>query len=996
MQRLLRILHRKVTWVVLAAFAVYTLFGFFAAPRILRAQILGRISDQLGRTATLKDVKVNPLTLSVRLQGFELLDTDGGSFVAFAEFFVDFQVSSLVRRAFTFKTVRLVSPQAHVRLMPDEKPNFQDIVDRARARPVPPTPAQPKRPPRLLLQRIEIQEARLRATNLANPQPETVAFTPIDLALRDFTTIPKRDGSYTLRATGQGGGQWEWSGSLTFEPMRSAGTFSIQGEQLPALWEVVRRRVAWEVPSGVAGLRLRYAVEVRADSVRAAVTEASVSLDRFRFRAQGRDPDLLSLDSLRIDGIELRYPQQTIAVRRIGLNGLRGTAWLEPSGALNWKAVLAPPVLAATGVEPATPAAAAPAPAVAARPAPSWKVSVDEIALTGGDAGFMDSTVTPPFAIGLAPIDVRLRHVSSEPGSDLDLEATAIVAEHGSLSLRGKARAQPPAADLAFQLRSVPLPIFQPYVGKTAKLVLVSGDLGADGQLTVRVEDRPAPPDFHLRGEVWSQDFLSRDAGTNERFLAWKKLELRRVTAAPDSIHIATVEARAPYGRIIIFRDRTTNIAQVLGIPPRDTTAAAVPARPSPPPAVHSRIDLLRLVDGTGDFADLSLLLPFAAGIDALNGEVRGLSSDSLARAQVMLDGGLRPAGSVRVRGEINPLSGDLYTDLVVDFNDFDMPALSPYTGQFLGRKVDQGKLWLGLQYKVAQRQLDGDNKVVIDQLELGESVESPEATGLPIGLAVALLKDRNGKIDLDLPVSGNLDDPRFSIWRAVLHVLKTLVVKLVTAPFSLLGRLIGFGGDDHELSYVQFAAGQDSIPVAEHQKVIRLADALAQRPKLRLEVRGACNAGADAAALRDAKFTALADERSKRDPKRYPPTLGGAGYAPQLFRDLYVESMGQGALAQLESRCQVPKIDKEGKPHPKDTVLDAGTFYAEIRRELTAAQAVDASELRALAQDRSTAVKDLLVQTGKVEAARIFLLDVDEDGPLNDGQVRVELRLGG
>jgi len=998
------LVRTKRFWLAVAIVVAYTIFGFLIAPGIVSDQIVGKIATVLGRQATVRDVDVNPYTLSARVEGFDLQDSDGEVFVSFEELFLDFQVSSLFRRAFTFKIVRLVSPHGHVRLMPDEKPNFRDILDKLAARPVPPPSEKPKKPPRILLQRLEVRDMRLAATNLAHPNPEKIAFTPVDLTLEDFTTIPNRDGTLSLAATGQGGGRWEWTGTVTFEPMHSSGTFAITGEKLPEIWNVIRNRVTWEIPSGELHLRLDYAVDIVPDSMTVAITGGTIHLDQFSFRAKGREPELLALDSLRVSGIELRFPQQTVSVQRIGFAGLRATAWLDPARKVNWLALLAPPVLTPSGAARAqgsSSTAGAPGTGVAvsgqppgSKLPPAWKVAVSEVDIAHASAHFTDSTVTPPFALELAPVDGVLRNLASTPGAKFDLEVSVGIAGKGTLALQGKAGALPLEADVHVHLAALPLTIFQPYLNGKTKLELRNGDVGVEGQLVARTVEGVERPDVKFEGSVTSSSFLSQDARTRERFLAWKKLDLKGVAAGSRKVRIQSIEASEPYGRIIVFENRRTNIDEVFMIPPRDTTRTAVATPPKPPP-VPTQIGVVRLANGTADFADLSLILPFAAGIVDLNGEVSGLSSDELERADVKLDGGLNPAGAVHVRGKINPLSGDLYTDLAVQFQDFDMPALSPYSGQFLGRKVDRGKLRLDLKYQVAKRELVGENKIILDQLEFGEDVESPEATSLPVGLAVALLKDRQGKIDLDLPVKGNLDDPKFSIWDAVWDVLRNIVVKLVTAPFSLLGRLVGWGGDSDEMSHVYFAPGLHEIDPAEHEKVTKLAQALAERPQLRLEVRGCSNVETDSRAIREMRFTALADDRSARDPGKYPPTLGGAGYAPRLFRDLYDEQFGRDSREALEQHFQVPKIEKDGKPHPEDKVLDEAAFYAELRRVLTEAHAVDPTELRALAQDRSTAVKSFLVQTGNVVETRIFLLEVDENAKLTDGRIQMDLQLG-
>jgi len=320
------------------------------------------------------------------------------------------------------------------------------------------------------------------------------------------------------------------------------------------------------------------------------------------------------------------------------------------------------------------------------------------------------------------------------------------------------------------------------------------------------------------------------------------------------------------------------------------------------------------------------------------------------------------------------------------------LPALTPYSGQFIGREIDKGKMMLDLKYQVAEREILGENKIVIDQLELGKDIESPDATSLPVGLAIALLKNRDGVIDLDIPVKGNLDDPKFSIMDAVIDVLVNIATKAITAPFALLGKLVGFGGDGDELSYVDYAPGERSLPPSELEKVAKLGEALNERPELRLDVRGRVHPAEDAKAIRAQKFAALLTERIQKDPKKYTPSQGAA-YPVKSLRDLYVERFGKDAIKTLEERFQVPEIGKDGKPKD-DTVLDEPAFCAEIERVLTDLQPVPDTELDALALDRAMTIKETLVQTSAVDPTRIFFLDADDQGELKDAKIRLELKL--
>ena len=983
MQFFRRLIKTKRFWTFIGLVVVYTVFGFFVAPKIIHSQIVGGIDENLGRTATVETVRFNPYVLSLTIRGFELKDADGEVFVAFDELYVNFQTSSLFRWAYTFKELRLDNPRIHARLMEDERPNFADIIDRAdEAAEERPAKEEPPAVPRVIVSLLQINGAVLRATNLAAPEPEAVAFTPADFELVDFTTIPERDGQYTLGATGHGGGRWEWSGVLTFLPLRSAGTFELSGMQLPALWDVAKNRVNFEITSGELGMRVDYAVERHGDTLHATVSDASLALDDFKLREKGKEPDLFTLDSLRVSGVRMQYPQQEVSVGRVALTGADITAWLTEDGEVNWLSVFPPPDSAAV---PADSAAAAPA-------APLWRAGIDEFALEDFALHFEDRTTDPDFAIDIDPLNVVVRDIHSDPGAMFDVGVDMTIADTGKLHVEGTVAAQPPQADVAITLEVLPLPIFQPYVDPVAKVDVISGSFGVSGNASYKEGETPDKPDIRFEGRVVSNDFEAKDKANRERFLAWQAVEVNGINYDSKSVQVDEVVAKAPFAKVMIHEDRTTNLQDVM-VAQGDTTAAPADTSAAAPPPLPISVGLVRVEGGSADFSDFSLVLPFAAGIESLNGEIKGLSSDPASRADVTLDGVVEPDGEALVRGQINPLSGDLYTNVDVIFKDFDLPVLTPYSGHFIGREIDKGKLMLDLNYQVEERWLIGENKIVLDQLELGDDIDSPEATSMPVGLGVALLKDRNGKIDLDVPVEGDLDDPKFSIWDAVWDVIINTFTKVITAPFKLLGSLVGFGGDGDELSHADYTPGQAELTAEEQEKVLKLAEALNERPQLQLDVRGSIDPEADTAAIRASKYAAFIGERTAQDPKKYTPPEG-ADYSAKLLEDLYKEFYGKDAMKALEEQCQVPELDKEGNAKKDKTVLDEAAFYAEIQRILTERQPVSEEELKSLGVDRSRYVKDLLVTTGQIVDTRIFILDVDTEGEAQDGQVRVEMKL--
>ena len=542
---------------------------------------------------------------------------------------------------------------------------------------------------------------------------------------------------------------------------------------------------------------------------------------------------------------------------------------------------------------------------------------------------FEDHTVDPPFKVALDPINATVRNLDSRAGSKFDLETDVTIAGTGHFGVTGSASAQPQAADLNLKLSDLPLPIFQPYLTPRAKLTLVSGTLGFSGALSVRPGAKQ--PEIGFKGKVESHKFLARDRIGNEPFLSWSAVDAEGIDYSPKRISIGAVHVRSPYAKVLIHKNRTTNLQDILGIATVDSAAAAEEAaHPGPPAGKHGqpsktpqpkasealasmqhaaasaapplpvRIGSIDVAEGSADFADLSLILPFAARIEHLGGSVTSLSSDSASRATVSLDGKLQPSGTAQVRGSINPLAQVVFLDLGVVFRDFDMPVLTPYSGEFLGHTIDKGQMSMDLGYRLEGRRLVGKNKIHLDQLELGDKVDSPEATHLPVGLAIAILKDKDGKIDLDVPVEGDLDDPKFSIGRVIWNFVMSLLKKVATAPFALLGGMFGGGGGGEEMSHVDFEAGSAALLPEQGQSLDKLAQALVKRPQLKLDVRGRSDSTGDAVALRKAKFAAMAGERMASDAKKYG---SGLGYPTPLLRDLVTEQLGKPAAADLEAR---------------------------------------------------------------------------------------------
>ncbi len=383
-------------------------------------------------------------------------------------------------------------------------------------------------------------------------------------------------------------------------------------------------------------------------------------------------------------------------------------------------------------------------------------------------------------------------------------------------------------------------------------------------------------------------NFSSKDKNTDEDFLKWKTLSLNPVDIGYNPIYarIGGMSLTDFYSALVINTDGTLSVRRILaeetreelretaasqrsGATPR--TAPAAPRQTVGPsqatgaaPPLDIEIEKITLQGGTIAFTDRYIKPSYAANLTEMGGRISGLSPKKDRRAEVELRGKLDNYVPLEITGKINPWKEHLYVDLVAKFKDLELSSFTPYAGKYVGYTVEKGKLAFDVQYLIVNKKLDARNVIFFDQLTLGDKVESPDATKLPVRLAIALLKDRSGQIKLDLPVTGNIDDPKFSVWGIIWKIIVNLLTKAATSPFALLGSLFG-GGE--ELSYLEFDYGRTNLTEANLKKIETLVKALEDRSALKLDIEGHADMEQDREGA----------EESSRQPEGEGPKTEGA-----------------------------------------------------------------------------------------------------------------------
>jgi len=989
-------MSKTAKWVIILAVCVglYAAVGFLLVPRILHTKLESLLTEQLGHQVTVKEVQVNPFALSLDIDEFSVSENDGSPLIGFQHLYVNLESSSVLNRAITFSTIYLQYPYAVPVIRKDGSLNLADLrpTNRESSRPEPemkPTDGEGNALPAVIIETLYVDRGIVEFHDDSRPTPFTAEIVPITFALKNFTTRLESLDSHDMHLTAEvGPGEGvEWRGSLYLQPLRSEGIVSLTGIKTRTLWEYMKDVVKFEITDGVLNVKASYQVTSDTGGFQASLTHAGVTLTRFALGEKGSSETLVSIPEFSIDEIEAELATKQVRVSEVHSHGGRINGWLDTDGRPNLQSLFeshaAGSELSGTPSPPQAQSAAEPSP---------WTVTVATVNIENYGVTIEDRQPATPARLVLNPLNVSLSNVTSRLDSHVDLKVSAKVNETGTITAAGGFTAQPASAELDLEAATIALVPFQPYLDPIAQLRLQDGSVGMKGHLSYHGKEGEKPQ-IRYAGNVGLSDLVTQDTLLNKDFLKWSELAVNgmEVEVEPTKVKVSEVVIRKPYLRFIIGPDRTTNIQQILAKPGTpEPSADHKPPQDRPPQspsqaAVPIQIGAIRVVDGSAHFADLSLKPIIDTGIFALNGSIKGLSSKELARADVSLDGKVDKYAPMSIKGQINPLTGDAFTDLAVSFKNVELTTVSPYSTKFAGYPIKKGKVSVDLRYKLSKKILEAENKVLIQQLTLGDKTDSPDATSLPVKLAIALLKDRNGVIDIDLPVRGDLNDPDFKYGKVLLGVLVNLITKAVTAPFNLIAGLVG--GNDQELNAIDFPVGTDTMTSASQEKLSSLAKALKERPGLQLEVTGSVDTDADRAALAerslDRELAVFDAARSGTDgntgASRDITTLPEPEQA-EIIRAYYVKKFGK-----LPEPSE-PKAGQTDKPAPVPIPV--------LKERLLETVEVDEGEIRLLGQQRAKQIQDHLITHGGIAPERIFLLDVKIDATATDGVVSSNLGL--
>ena len=813
---------------------------------------------------------------------------------------------------------------------------------------------------------IRLTGGKVRFADASHGSPFKTALGDIRIEVNGLGSAKGTKADALASFSTEAGETVEVKGNLSLSPLGSEGTVSLAKVALKKYAPYYEDDVRFDIDGGSLDAQSAYSFAKGEDGPEFRLSGLGASVSDLRLRKREEKEEFLVIPEFSMKEGEVDLGKKEITIG--GVSTTKGSVSVRRSadGETN-----------VTRLLPAGAELTGPAGAIRARMEPEekkpsekpWGITIRETFVDRYSVKFEDRTTDPPVEIALDRLRLKAENIETVGKKRGKFSFTTLYNRQGSVSLGGTFTIDPPSMTARLRANALPIGPMQPYYTEKVKILLTGGAISLEGDVSF---DAPKgkPPRAGFRGEVSVTDFSSLDKALEEEFLKFASLHFGGVEVEynPTSVAIREISLTDFYSRIILNPDATLNLQGIVAKEGagRDNTARK-PAQASAPadnaaqaPGVPVRIDTVTLSGGAVNFSDRYIKPNYSASLVELGGRVSGLSSEESLRADVNLRGKLENSAPLEIVGKINPLAKDLFLDLTVDFRDMDLSPLSPYSGRFAGYGIQKGKLTLSLKYHIEKRKLDSENKVFLDQFTFGDAVDSPDATKLPVRLAVALLKDRSGEIHLDLPVSGSIDDPKFSVLGVVWQIVKNLLVKVATSPFALLGAVFG-GGE--ELSYLEFDPGSSVLPASGTAKLGSLEKMLTDRPALKLDIEGHVDIEKDREGMRQLVFRRKVAAQKLAD-------LAKTGQPAPGLDNVIVETAEYPKYL-----ARAYKVEKFPKPRNFIGMAKDLPVPEMEKLMLTHVQVTD-DNLRQLAVERASHVRDRLVKTGNVEPARVFLVE--------------------
>ncbi len=807
---------------------------------------------------------------------------------------------------------------------------------------------------------LEIKEAVIAFKDPTHKTPFETTLSPLNLTVTRLKAGEAMSGEFQVNFTSLSGETFDSKGEFQTGPVKAKGSLSLGNLLINRYAPYYENLVNFDIRDGALNLALDF--DISKDENRMMITNREISIQSLSVMDRKAKEEMIHIPEFKITGSTFDMENRTLDTGTISAQKGKILIKRDDQGRIN----LAEAFLADGKTQKTVPKPAGktdePSDTPEPQPDSPWSVTLNTFDATGFDITFKDLSPAEAVHIELSDISMKAEEFRNSDKEKGKLNTRMTWGKNGKIEISGDVNPLGQTAGLDINLEKIDIQTLQPYFGDAVKILVTDGNINLKGTLSMDMQQKSGEI-LNFAGESSVAGFSSLDKKTKQDFFNCNSLYLTGldISLFPVEINAKEISLTDFYSKIMVSESGELNVSSIFKSETSQETTAALEPETAEPASQKPMINIekITLQGGNIDFSDYLTKPNYKADMKEIAGSLTGLSSKEESRAKLHLQGLHGASSPLEILGTVNLLAEKKFAEIDVSFKDIELSNFTPYASKYLGYKIEKGKLILDLKYLIDGNVLKSENRARFDNFELGEKVDSEHATSLPIGLAISLLKNRAGQIDLDLPVEGRLDDPEFKLSSIILKMMGNMILKVITSPFSILGSLFG-GGE--ELSFAEFEFGEGRIKESEHEKIDKLAEILKEKPSVKIEIQGVYNPIRDGEGIREKRFEdLLKEERSK-----------------QAWYSLSSPKAVTEPLTPEEKEKYIEKVyDRAEFPKPRDEKGGKKKLDLEEKKKLLITHiTLDEYDLRSLALTRAENTKAYILSTGKVEKERIFLLE--------------------
>lgn len=806
------------------ALFVYTIVGFFVFPAAVKYFAVKTLQEEVTPEASIEKVRANPFTLQLQIENFNLPDPAGIWAVRYERATINVSAMTFLKFYPVMDFIRLEAPEIdYLRKVPTED-EAEVVIDAPEAESAAPQTLEELAEllnaisiPKVRIHLLEVVNGNLNFRDETNPVQFTESINPMNFVLEDFTTVVDASGDNTMRflAKTDAGTELEWSGYLLSHPLSTEGNVRISGVRIDKFSPYFAQFLKFNLERAVYGMQFDYSINFGDLDALLQLSNGSVDLTDVICRPVDQEEEFFSLKSVGIRGFSAGYPSMKVEVDSIAVKEGFTQAVRDTNGAINLLDLVHMPEAAdAEGPVEAEDAVSM------ALPVPT--VRIHSITVEDYHMRWLDQFIDEPATLDVTLNTLSLSNVSSELTDPVHLELDVQLGESGQVSLAGDAVAADGKADFSIQVDGLPLDLVNAYGRHYAQAYFESGAFSFEGALQGDLANG-----YTLTGAGALPELKAHLDGPNKLDASWKHFEFSdlAVTSMPLGLKMGAIRIVEPSAQLTraFVPDLVEDAVDEVDAPAEKEQDVTEPLE------VDVQIGSFTVESGSVYIVDQVIQPSFRMAVENIQTEVTDITLAESAPTQFSVSAEVNRS-PFKMEGSLFPVNPKANTRMQMELSGLALPVFSPYSGQAIGRKVGTGWFTLKTSATVDAGELDASNQIIIDEMALGDRVDSPDALRLPVGLAISLLKGPDGVMDLSLPLSGDLYDPSVGLGQIIRTAIVGLITNVASAPFKLLSGLVGA---DEDISKVSFAAGSAEISPETAKVLDTLSAALNKRPEL-------------------------------------------------------------------------------------------------------------------------------------------------------------------